>query len=315
MQMLRLFKPLLLPGIALAVCAVVLVLPGQQASAQQAMQEARKLFNQSSWPEAEQAFKAITESQPKNGTAWLFLGATQHNQNKFKDAIRSFEKADATGVGQARARFNIARSYARLGNIDDSFAWLEKATGAGFNQMQALQSNSDLKDLRGDQRFAQIVEKTDRNARPCEYDPNCRAFDFWIGEWEVFTPNGQKAGENIIEKTINGCMLLENWTSVSGGAGKSMNFYDASVKKWKQLWVNGTGGVTSYEGDAIDGALHFEGYQIQSNGKKALFKMVFTPQDNGDVRQYITQSLDDGKTWQVWFDGMYKRKTPATGMK
>lgn len=295
-------------AIAVVIFSVIQSGLAQQTSGQNAMQEAQTYFNQQDWSNAEKAFMKITKSQPQNGRAWMFLGTSLHNQEKFSEAITAFGKADSLGFALPSVRFNIARSNARLGKTDECFAWLDKATQAGFGQIQLLQTDKDIEHLREDARFAEIVQKADQNARPCEYNPDCRIFDFWIGEWEVFTPNGQKAGENIIEKTTNGCMLLENWTGAGGSTGKSMNYFDAATKKWKQLWVSGIGGVMSYEGMFSDGALRFEGYQIQANGQKSLFKMTFTPQENGDVRQYIEQSLDGGKTYQVWFDGMYKKK-------
>ncbi|MFQ5628224.1 MAG: type IV pilus biogenesis/stability protein PilW [bacterium] len=301
-------------SLAILTVAALLFCCTQSGQAQsQAMQEAQKYFNAQDWPQAEQAFKAITESQPENGRAWLFLGAALHNQEKFHDAIAAYAKADALGFSQPRARYNLACSQARLGEIDASFAWLEKAMQAGFSQVNTLKTDKDLQALRTDTRFAEIVQKADQNARPCEYNPDCRAFDFWIGEWEVFMPGGQKAGENIIKKTLNGCMLMENWTGIGGSIGKSMNYFDPATKKWKQLWVDGAGGHMSYGGVFTDGALKFEGYQIQGNGRKGLFKMAFTPQENGDVRQYIEQSLDGGKTYNVWFDGMYKKKKATDG--
>ena len=38
-----------------------------------------------------------------------------------------------------------------------------------------------------------------------------RQFDFWLGRWEVFTPDGQKAGDNHIEAIDGGCALIERW--------------------------------------------------------------------------------------------------------
>ena len=29
-------------------------------------------------------------------------------------------------------------------------------------------------------------------------------FDFWVGDWEVFNPEGQKVGENKVEKILGG---------------------------------------------------------------------------------------------------------------
>ena len=46
--------------------------------------------------------------------------------------------------------------------------------------------------------------------------PEHRQFDFWIGEWEVTTPNGAPAGRNRIESILDGCALRESWTGAKG---------------------------------------------------------------------------------------------------
>ena len=51
-------------------------------------------------------------------------------------------------------------------------------------------------------------------------------FDFWVGEWDVFIPNGRQAGTNRIEKVEQGCLLVEHWTGAGGSTGTSVNFYD-----------------------------------------------------------------------------------------
>jgi hypothetical protein len=57
------------------------------------------------------------------------------------------------------------------------------------------------------------------------HDPSARQFDFWIGRWQV-SQAGKPAGNNHIEKILDGCALLENWTGAQGGTGKSLNFFD-----------------------------------------------------------------------------------------
>ena len=54
--------------------------------------------------------------------------------------------------------------------------------------------------------------------------PESRQFDFWIGEWDVTTPDGKPAGSSRIERIANGAGLLENWSGYpapAGGNGKS----------------------------------------------------------------------------------------------
>ena len=60
---------------------------------------------------------------------------------------------------------------------------------------------------------------------PCTADDNFRAFDFWIGEWEV-TPwaGGAVQGHNVIQPEESGCVLTEHWTNIQGGTGQSINF-------------------------------------------------------------------------------------------
>jgi hypothetical protein len=71
--------------------------------------------------------------------------------------------------------------------------------------------------------------------------PEHRQFDFWLGTWEVTTPDGKLAGENRIEAVASGCALLENWRGRGGFNGKSVNIYDRHDGRWHQEWVDSGG--------------------------------------------------------------------------
>jgi hypothetical protein len=60
------------------------------------------------------------------------------------------------------------------------------------------------------------------SAAPCE-EPVHWAFDFWLGEWEVRTPDGKLAGDNRIEREYGGCVLHERYTTGKGYSGESLN--------------------------------------------------------------------------------------------
>ncbi len=145
----------------------------------------------------------------------------------------------------------------------------------------------------------------ERATPPCELDERHREFDFWIGHWEVKGPQGRIAGTNRIEKGLNGCLLIENWTSSQGGGGKSVNYFDPGTESWKQDWIDATGGVIHYEGEFRDGAMRFEGVNYNKDGSSEPSRMVFTPLEDGTVRQFIEQSSDGGESWYVWFDAIY----------
>jgi hypothetical protein len=135
-----------------------------------------------------------------------------------------------------------------------------------------------------------------------------RQLDFWVGTWDVFRPDGRKVGTNRIEQRIGGHVIFEDWTSVRGGRGQSMNYFDPSKAKWVQVWVDGEGGIIVKEGGFRDGAMRLEGRHILPDGTTRSFRSSLTPDPDGSIRQLIEESEDDGATWKTWFDGRYERQ-------
>ena len=148
--------------------------------------------------------------------------------------------------------------------------------------------------------------------------PNCegapyRDFDFWVGEWDVFTPDGKKAGENLITLEENECLILERWTSVSGGTGQSYNYYDLAAQNWRQVWVSAAATI-DYTGGLNDaGAMALEGEIAYRNGTTAPFRGVWTALADGSVRQDFEQYNAATEEWAPWFTGVYKRKSTHEG--
>ena len=78
----------------------------------------------------------------------------------------------------------------------------------------------------------------------CETNPNFNDFDFWLGEWNVYSNDDSRTfqGTNSITRHHKNCLIMENWQSAQGGTGSSMNYYDVVEDRWRQLWVdNGIG--------------------------------------------------------------------------
>ncbi|MEM9494928.1 MAG: hypothetical protein AAGA09_02900 [Pseudomonadota bacterium] len=146
---------------------------------------------------------------------------------------------------------------------------------------------------------------------PCEAAPY-RAFDFWLGAWEVSTPDGKKAGENVITSEESGCLLVERWTNIQGGTGQSYNFYDPSQEKFRQVWVS-KGAVIDYGGGLNDaGAMVMEGEIAYHNGTTAPFRGTWTLEEDGSVTQYFQQFNGETEKWDDWFTGIYRKKKDAT---
>ncbi|MEM8564486.1 MAG: hypothetical protein AAGF57_19760, partial [Pseudomonadota bacterium] len=66
-----------------------------------------------------------------------------------------------------------------------------------------------------------------------------RQFDFWIGRWQVTDQSGDETlGHNTITIEEGGCMLREQWQSLSGGSGSSINYFHPLDGQWHQLWID-----------------------------------------------------------------------------
>ena len=146
-------------------------------------------------------------------------------------------------------------------------------------------------------------------AAPCTA-PKYRQFDFWIGEWDVTTPQGQAAGSSRITVILGGCVILEEWTGAAGPSrGQSFNIFDARTRRWHQTWVDNGGLLAQFDGGLLDdGSMRMEGTGQPANGKPTRSRMTFTPLPDGRVRQLWENSADEGATWTTAFDGYYARR-------
>jgi hypothetical protein len=146
---------------------------------------------------------------------------------------------------------------------------------------------------------------------PCLTDPVYRQFDFWIGTWEVYGKNGQKAGDSRIEIILDSCIVLENWTSANGGyAGKSFNTYNAVSRQWQQTWVDNRGGSTEflegrYEQDKM---IFLTKPYAHSRDTMAIRRLTFYNLAPDKVRQHGEISKDGARSWSTEYDLEYRRR-------
>ena len=136
------------------------------------------------------------------------------------------------------------------------------------------------------------------------------AFDFWVGEWDVFrTGTDTKHAESLIEKVSAGCAIRETWMPLRGGGGTSLSNYDPKTGLWHQLWVGQVPGRVQFEGGAHEGAMVLTGYWGKDKqGNPSITRMTYTVDDRGWVRQYGQASSDHGRTWTDSFDLTYRPK-------
>lgn len=228
--------------------------------------EAAQLFEARRWGEAAAAYQSIVDREPANALALIRL---------------------------ARARAANGEEAAALAALK---AWLASGNGS----FQAAMSLPEFESLRLDPRFTAVVEPH----RPCN-TPEFRQFDFWLGDWDVESAAAPgTVSRNLITRAYDGCTVREEYTTPSGYAGTSLNFYDAPRKVWHQTWIDNQGG-----GLTLEGGLQGTSMVLQSTTDPVnVQRITWTPLPDGRVRQHWDSTADGGKTWTTAFDGIYTRR-------
>lgn len=151
-----------------------------------------------------------------------------------------------------------------------------------------------------------MTSKAQENCKCCT--ENHKAFDFWIGTWEVTNPDGTLAGKNVIDKIQDECILRENWTSAKGKyTGTSNNFYNASKKQWEQIWIDNQGGSLHLKGNRKGNQMILQTDVAKNQkGQPFIHQVTWTLNEDGSVRQ-LWETITNGTEITVAFDGLYKK--------
>jgi hypothetical protein len=149
---------------------------------------------------------------------------------------------------------------------------------------------------------------------PCQSDPAYHKLDFWIGTWDVYDDRDHTLnGSDVVENIVGGCAIIENWKEADGSAeGKSLFYYQAASKQWKQVWITDAGPIKEKQliEETKDSGVRFQGEILHPDGKSHLDRTTLTPLPGNRVHQVIEISRDSGKTWETVFDAEYRPHAP-----
>ena len=268
---------------------------------------AEALFNARDYLGAASAFQALTKQSPLQPRYWTRMGSSYQRAGRLDDALSAYRHAISLTVAPV-AMYNAATVFSLRGQKDSALYWLDQlVVQASYANDQTVMADADFASLRNDARFNAVVERMRDIKRPCRNRKESRMFDFWVGDWDVKTPQGQVAGQSSIQLLLEGCTLLENWTDSNGGGGKSLNSYNTDVGQWQQFYTDQYGRVTEYRSSEwIDGTLRFSATALTP--RKQSLHMMFRQINPDLVRQWGEVSTDDGNTWSPSFDLYYHRK-------
>jgi hypothetical protein len=267
--------------------------------------EAAAFYQKQDWQNAAKAYEKIVSLDETNVGARYRFGVSLLNLNRTEEARIHLEKVFTAAPNPIFA-LALGRVYARLNEKEKAFEVLEKSPTMGGIAPEALTAEKDFAAWRDEQRFKDLVKKSDLAVNPCKAKPEFRQFDFWIGEWDAKNTQGITVGSSSVQLILNQCIIFENW-STPVSSGKSFNVFNSADNKWHQSWVDDKGTFTHYVGEFKDDKMILIA-EATAAGKKTLLKMTFSKLANGDVRQFGENSVDEGKTWTTAFDFTYTRK-------
>jgi hypothetical protein len=144
------------------------------------------------------------------------------------------------------------------------------------------------------------------HAGACDAAPY-RQFDFWLGHWQVHTPDGKLAGTSRIEREYSGCVIHEHYANPRGFEGESLNSYDSGRRLWHQTWVDNQGSLLLLEGGLRGDSMVLEGRARDAHGTITRQRITWTPHPDGSVRQ-LWEATDGHGHWSTVFDGRYSHQ-------
>ena len=270
---------------------------------------AGRAYEEGRWEDVITENRRILAGNPEDLIAFLRIAQAQRELGLHEQALGSLD--DARRIDSMRAVVDLerARNLIALGNIDEAMIAMLDADHKGLRARRLLEEHDDFDPIRDTPQFADVVRNVRGRVYPCETVPGFSHFDFWLGEWEVRTLDGTLAGHNTITKDQGGCGVTENWVSASGSGGKSTNFYIPSSDLWRQVWVGANGTLIDMSGSLVDGEMRMEGtIEYTTTGRVVAFRAVWsTNADNSLVRQRMEEFDVATASWELWFDGFYRR--------
>ncbi len=300
---------ILFNAILISLCTLVQAAGDTKKSADQ-------LYQQQKWSEAIIKYIQVLKIEPENEQVWYRMAQSHLNLKQGKLALAANIKlSNASQIPMSAVLYQNAQAHALTDDRNKMWQSLDRAVEAGFVNINDLINNPIWQEHKQSERFAGLRLQVDKNVRPCMHHEQYRAFDFWLGHWEVYgnaDKSGPLYGHNSITQVEQGCLVMEHWQGASGSSGTSMNYYDGAIGKWVQHWVsNGT--VIDYSGglEVINNkmAMQLKGYihyaSPQQKPQTRDFRGTWTPLDGGVVQQLFEESVDGGETWTVWFNGFY----------
>ena len=135
-----------------------------------------------------------------------------------------------------------------------------------------------------------------------------RELDFLAGNWVVRDRSGRVLGVDSVSKAHAGCAFIELWReAVTGKEGLGVITYRPESGAWHQDLMILVGFVLSVDGGRDGDGIVMTGTDYPGRGVTRMHRLRWTPASGGSVEQLWQTSIDDGRSWQVHFEGVFQR--------
>lgn len=120
-------------------------------------------------------FGAALEHDPENVDLLLELGNLYTRAGRLQKGLEIDERLVELRPSEPAFHYNLACSHALLGQIDGAFRSLGRAISLGYDDLEFLQADSDLDNVRRDDRYGEFLRRARRairrhRSRPREKD-------------------------------------------------------------------------------------------------------------------------------------------------
>jgi hypothetical protein len=144
---------------------------------------------------------------------------------------------------------------------------------------------------------------------PCSTNPEGRALDFWLGDWNIAGPGSAPNAKSTVTVVLDKCIIVETWDGGRGHIGENWFGYNADDKSWHGMFADNKGRVHVFvNGKVAADSAEFSGPSQAADGGTVVNRVRIVRIGPDNVEQIWEKSSDSGATWTTEFRGQYSRK-------